>query len=384
MSFIRQITNNKVSQIGVVFALFFLSIGTLAVAQSEPTLEDFWEGRAEWVLDIADVGLPIGESDTVALGDGHFRSYLHASYESAGIVDSCGEPVEFPGCMTVWDSTDNGESFSLTTPICVIPCQQCPCADDSDHITAQQYPRVVQTEDTSYLAYEWHAQVMLRQSRDGLVWSDWEYLVTPGGTYPLDFAPCANVELIGEHPHIRGQADGCLIGAPPGIYVEGEMLYVFVTAGSAPSHMRCYKGKQNESLDQLQPCDTDPLFTGAEEYGDISLFGVDANEYFDFRYVSSADVMRVGDHYYMTYEGIRGPDELERGMDTQFGLGFARSVGTMIDGVWEKYPNNPILEDMTFNWGIGHADLIVIDDVTYLYTATSTEQRGRYRLEWKT
>jgi len=82
----------------------------------------------------------------------------------------------------------------------------------------------------------------------------------------------------------------------------------------------------------------------------------------------------------MTYEGIRGPDELERGMDTQFALGFARSQA--LDGVWEKYPDNPVIMDVDFNWGIGHADLIVIDGVTYLYSATSQTERGRYRLVW--
>jgi hypothetical protein len=85
----------------------------------------------------------------------------------------------------------------------------------------------------------------------------------------------------------------------------------------------------------------------------------------------------------MTYEGVRGPDVLERGMDTQFGLGFARSVGNQIDGAWEKYPHNPVIMDVTFNFGIGHADLLVIDGVTYMYTATSESTRGRYVLRWK-
>ena len=49
-----------------------------------PTLEDFWNGDAEWVMDIEDVGLPIGESDTVAMGDDVYWSYLHASDQSAG------------------------------------------------------------------------------------------------------------------------------------------------------------------------------------------------------------------------------------------------------------------------------------------------------------
>jgi hypothetical protein len=35
------------------------------------------------------------------------------------------------------------------------------------------------------------------------------------------------------------------------------------------------------------------------------------------------------------------------------------------------------------NWGIGHADLLIVDGVTYMITATSTSTRGRYRLAWR-
>jgi hypothetical protein len=348
-----------------------------------PNLEDFWEGRAEWVLDLADVGLPIGESDTVAMGEGVYWSYLHASYEKQGVVDQCGEPVPFPGCLTRWESTNNAQSFRLTTPVCEIPCTQCPCEDNRDHISAQQYPRVAFTQELNYLVYEWHAQTMLRTSPNGLDWSAWQYLLTPGGTYPLSFAPCDAVAQIGSHPNIRGQADGCLVGAPPGIYIEGDQIYIFVTVGSAPSSIRCYSGNRFEDLSQLTRCNTDPLFTGATEYGAIELLNAEANAYFDFRYVSSAEVVHFGEHYYMFYEGIRGPDVLERGMDTQFALGIARSVNNQIDGAWEKYPNNPILQDLGFWVGIGHADYLLIDGVSYLYTQTSADTRGRYRLAWK-
>lgn len=359
---------------------------------SPPTLADFWDGRADWVVDHADVGLPIGESDTLSKGDGVFWSYLHASHESAGVIDQCGEPVAFPGCLTRWESSDGGVSFDLPVAVCSMSCQSCPCSDQRDHVgldefgisrAAQQYPRVAVADDGShYLAYEWHAQTILRTSPDGIRWSDWVYLTRPGGTFPSSFSPCSELEKIGAHPNIRGEAFDCLVGAPPGIYVEGDMLYVFVSAGSAPAHLRCYKGNRHGDLSQLQRCETDPLFGGAREYGDTNLQGADANAYFDFRYVSSADVLKVGDHYYMTYEGIRGPDVLERGMDTQFGLGFARSTGSQIDGAWEKYRGNPVIMDMTFNWGIGHADLLVIDGTTYLYSATSQSTRGRYRLVW--
>lgn len=353
-------------------------------AQAHPTLADFWEGRAAWVVDAADVGLPIGESDTIYKGNGVYWSYLHASEQSAGVIDSCGEPVAFPGCLTVWESTDGGQSFGLTTPVCLMTCETCPCDDQRDHITAQQYPRVFEADDgTSYLAYEWHAQVMLRSSKDGLNWSDWSYLLTPGGTWPSSYAPCSATEKIGPHPNIRGEVHDCLVGAPPGLYVEGDTLYVFVAAGSAPGHMRCYKGDRHGSLADLKLCDNDPLFAGAAEYGPLDIKEGDAiAPYFDFRYTSSADVLKVDEHYYMAYEGIRGPDELERGMDTQFGLGFARSVGNNIDGIWEKYPNNPVIMPAGFNFGIGHADLLVVDGVTYMYTATSETTRGRYVLRW--
>ena len=202
-------------------------------------------------------------------------------------------------------------------------------------------------------------------------------------TWPSSFAPCSEIERIGPHPNIRGEVHDCLVGAPPGLYVEGDMLFVFVAAGSAPGHMRCYKGDRHGPLDALQLCDHDPLFAGASEYGPPDITeGPEIAQYFDFRYVSSAEVVRVGDHYYMAYEGIRGPDVLERGMDTQFGLGFARSVGPEIDGPWEKFPGNPVLMPVAFNYGVGHADIVVVDGVTYMYTATSQDTRGRYVLEW--
>lgn len=350
---------------------------------SEPDLDDWWAGRAEWVVDVYDVGLPIGESDTIYLGDGVYWSYLHASDRSAGIRDQCGDPVAFPGCLTLWESIDGGRTFFLTAPRCLMPCAACPCDDARDHITAQQYPRVVRAADEWILVYEWHAQTILRTSWDGLTWTDWVRVRDVSGTYPSSFYPCSAVERIGAHPNIRGEIHDCLVGAPPGVYIEGEWVYVFVAAGSAPGHMRCYKGERQRLPASLRLCDTDPLFGGAREYGDLDLRGADANPYFDFRYVSSADVLRVGDRYYMSYEGVRGPDVLERGMDTQFGLGFARSLTDKLDGAWEKYPDNPILFDTGFNFGVGHADLLVIDGQTIMYTATSDSTRGRYVLRWR-
>lgn len=364
-----------------LLAIFALG---LAARQTPPTLEDFWSGRAEWVVDLVDVGLPVGESDTVQRGVTEFWSYLHASHQSAGVYDQCGEPVEFPGCLTRWESRDGGRSFTLPVPVCLIPCQTCPCDDARDHITHQQYPRVFWTDDRAYLVYEWRAQTFLRTSPDGLNWSPPSPLRFPSGTWPSSYFPCTPVEKIGPHPHIRGEVHDCLVGAPPGLYVEGDMLYVFVAAGSAPGHMRCYKGDRHGPLDALRRCDTDPLFEGAREYGPLDVIeGPDIAPYFDFRYVSSAEVIKVGSRYYMAYEGIRGPDVLERGMDTQFGLGFARSSGLDIDAPWEKYPGNPVIMPVSFNWGIGHADLLIVDGITYMYTATSSNTRGRYTLRWR-
>ncbi len=371
-------------RIGQILILLPLLLALPTAAQAQPTLEDFWNGKAAWVVDIAHVGLPVGESDTLYKGNNEYWSYLHASDQSAGVVDQCGEPVAFPGCTTLWQSSDGGKSFAITAPICLMQCTQCPCDDQRDHITAQQYPRVVDAGDRQYMAYEWHAQVMLRSSTDGINWSDWKYLLTPGGTWPTSYKDCTATETIGPHPNIRGQADGCLVGAPPGLYVEGNTLYVFVAAGSAPGHMRCYKGDRYGDLGKLKRCDTDPLFSGAGEYGPTDVTSGSAiDAYFDFRYTSSADVLKVGDHYYMSYEGIRGPDVLERGMDTQFGLGFARSVGDSIDGEWEKFPQNPVIMPTGFNVGIGHADLLVVDGVTVMYTQTGENTRGRYVLKWK-
>ena len=41
-----------------IFSLLLLLLALPTFAQSPPTLADFWDGRAEWMLDIVDVGLP--------------------------------------------------------------------------------------------------------------------------------------------------------------------------------------------------------------------------------------------------------------------------------------------------------------------------------------
>ena len=343
------------------------------------TLEQFWNGEAEWVLDVPDTGLPIGESDTIYQGDNELWSYLHASDQSAGVVDQCGDPVPFPGCTTLWHSLDAGQTFTLTQPTCLFPCQSCPCDNKRDHTAQQQYPRVFFTADKAYLVYEFGAYNYLRSSTDGLTWSPQEHI---DGTWiwTFPYGPCADYELIGQHPNIYSNQEWhCLAGGPPGIYVEGDMLYVFVGLGKAPGHMGCYKGNRFEGATGMVECENNPLFTADLGYGPVELLGPEANPYFEFRTISSADVVRAGDYYYMTYEGVRGPSD-PTVVDDQFALGLARSVGLELDGPWEKYPDNPIIMDLPGNVGVGHADIVNIDDATYLYTATEEGVRGRYVL----
>ena len=38
--------------------------------------------------------------------------------------------------------------------------------------------------------------------------------------------------------------------------------------------------------------------------------------------------------------------------------------------------------DVSPNFGVGHADLLVVNGVTMMYTATSMTTRGRYLLQW--
>ncbi len=328
------------------------------------------------MLEVYDVGLPVGESDTVYRGGSEFWSYLHASFQSAGVVDSCGDPAPFPGCVTLWKSHDGGVHFTLENPTCLFRCTSCPCTA-ADHTHQQQYPRVFFDTDRAYIVYEWGAGTYMRTSPDGLRWAG-EAHVPGTGQWNGE---CSAAESIGTHPNIYNEAEygNCLVGAPPGIYVEGSLLYVFVGLGRDPGHMGCYVGNKSAGARGLRKCAANPLFTGALEYGPLDALGAAANPYFDFRTISSADVVRVGDHYYMAYEGVRGPSN-PTVVDDQFALGFARSVGPAIDGPWEKYPGNPVIMDVANNWGIGHADLVLVGSATYLYTATSQTTRGRYVL----
>ncbi len=347
-----------------------------------PKLNDFWEGRAYWVVDVYDVGLPLGESDTIIRGDGILWSFLHASNRSAGVHDQCGAPAPFPGCVTLWVSQNGGRHFDLTAPICLIPCGSCPCQEARDHVQQQQYPRVaVAADGVLYMVYEWGARTMLRTSGDGIHWSPAEH-VAATGMWPFRERSCSTLERIDPHPFASPTIWNCLVGAPPGVFVEGGELYVFVDLGSNPAHMGCLRGNRFQGAAGLRRCDTTPLFSGSPVYGPLEARGATANPYFDFRYLSSADVVKEDGRYYMVYEGVRGPSPGDPG-DTQFGLGFARSTGPAIDIPWEKFQGNPILQDLPGNVGLGHADLLNIDGTWYLYTTTSPTARGRYRLEWQ-
>ena len=372
-----------------------------------PTLDDFWEGNAHFALEISDTGLPMGESDTVILPDGTWRSYVHASHQSLGVLDQCGAPVEFPGCLVTFTSIDAGHTFSPTLgdggiPICQIPCTRCPCDSRRDHIDQQQYPRVAQLADNSssslasqdgtdqnsqwLLTYEYRANTILRQSTDGLTWSS-PIEVPLTGIWRDWLMPCTAEAAIGAHPYAPASYD-CLVGSPPGIFIDADatppQLYLFVGLGQNPSGLGCLRGPVNGPASLMRTCDHNPLFVGAQEYGPLDNSEGDpakANAFFDFRTISSADLVSVGERHYLFYEGVRGPGAGDQG-DTQFLLGLARSATGAIDGAWELYPANPILLDLPGNVGVGHADVVVATGQTFLYTSLDGEIRSRLRLVW--
>ena len=61
--------------------------------------------------------------------------------------------------------------------------------------------------------------------------------------------------------------------------------------------MGCYVGNRYNGAHGLGKCGSNPLFGADLGYGPVELLGAEANPYFDFRTISSADVVRVGDHY---------------------------------------------------------------------------------------
>jgi len=345
-----------------------------------PTLEDFWEGRARFVLEVQDTGLPMGESDTIVMRNGELWSYVHASWRSAGVRDRCGAPVEFPGCVVIYRSFDDGYTFQHDpSPVCQFECQSCPCDSERDHIDQQQYPRVFYDGQVMVMAYEYRGRVVLRRSYDGLVWSRPE-VIPASGPYLAAARPCAAGQQIGPHPYAAASSD-CLAGGPPGVIIDHGQLYVFFGSGQNPGGLGCFFGAVNVAARQLQPCVHNPLLRGAAEYGPLLERAAEANPFFDFRTISSAEVQRIGDRFYLMYEGVRGPGPGDPG-DTQFGLGLARSLSDQIDGPWEKYPGNPILVDVPGNVGVGHADLVVLRGQTLLYTSLDGRTRSRLALVW--
>jgi len=358
-----------------------------------PTLDDLWSGRAHFVVDTVKTGLPMGESDSVVLDDGRIFSYVHASTPSAGVVDQCGDPVAFPGCVVLFVSEDGGHTFVAKEEPkrCLFPCRQCPCDTRLDQIDQQQYPQTARTDDGSWrMVYEYRANVLVRSSRDGMAWSPPEEIPLTG-IWADWLMACRVEERIGAHPHSEREYD-CLVGSPPGIiFAPNELgeegLFVFVGVGQNPGGMGCYVGSPDGPAALLRKCRHNPLFSGANDYGPVGNLGKlknakeDVNPYFDFRTISSADPLTVGPRTYMFYEGVRGPGPGDAG-DTQFGLGLARTLTDQIDGPWETYPNNPILIDLPGNVGLGHADVIVFNGETLLYTSLDGKSRSRLSLQW--
>jgi len=351
-----------------------------AGSHENPTLADFWEEQASFTVEIEDTGLPLGESDTIVMSNGELWSYLHASDQSAETIDRCGDPVPFPGCTVIYRSTDGGFTFRHDTPpICQFTCNQCPCDSENDHIDQQQYPRVAYNGETLFLVYEYRGRVRMRRSTDGLNWQPMEKF--PRSTiWRRWFSDCYPEESIYEHPFVPYDYE-CLAGGPPGIYIEGNTVYVFMGMGQNPGSMGCYYGSAEMSAPDFSRCEHNPLFTGAADYGPRDEKGPQTNPYFDFRTISSAEVQKIGDRFYMLYEGVRGPGPGDNG-DSQFALGLARSQTDRIDGPWEKFPGNPILVDLPGNVGVGHADLVVMEGKTILYTSLDGETRSRLALVW--
>jgi len=363
-----------------VSASYLPVTSTMPVATDKSaSLNDFWNGTAEWILEIPDTGLPVGESDTIDMGNGVFWSYLHASTQSAGIVDSCGDPVAFPGCVTRWVSTDGGVHFTLSEPTCLLSCNSCPC-DQDDRTRQQQYPRVVRTSGgVFYMVFEHDGATWFTTSYDGVTW--FRPSPVPGtGMWKSSNTTCTQAEHIGSHPFATSDFD-CMAGGPPGLYVAYGQMFVFVGLGQNPGHMGCLRSWAGGNYYYFRKCYSNPLFDGTSEYGPLDVFGEAANLYYDFRFVTSADVVKVDGYYYMSYEGIRGPSSPAVTRDNQFALGFARS--SRLDTRWEEYPSNPVLSSVVDNWGIGHADLLVVDGTTYMYTGTPQMTRGRYMLMYK-
>ncbi len=346
---------------------------------NHPTLADFWNGNARFVQDIIDTGLPMGESDTVMLKNGELLSYLHAN-SGSGVTDSCNAPTSFPGCVVTYRSLDRGRSFQPETNRCLIPCRSCPCRSEVDHSDQQQYPRIGFDASSIYMAYEYRGHTYLRRSPDGRRWSE-PQIVPLTGVRMHSHRPCTPLDRVGPHPFAKPGYE-CLLGGPPGLFVENGEITVFVAQGQNPAHMACLRGYGSWPVHKYTLCKANPLLKGAQSYGPLDATGRAANPYFDHRTISSAEVVKIGTQYYALYEGIRGPGPGDVG-DNQFGIGLARTTASKLDGPWEKFPGSPIIQDLPGNIGLGHADLIVIDGQTFLYTSLNGWTRGRMALVWR-
>ncbi len=321
----------------------------------------------------------MGESETIIQPDGAWWSYVHASDRSAGTVDSCGAPVEFPGCVVIYESTDAGQSFAPQTspPTCMFECNACPCERLVDNTDQQQYPRLANDGDDWAMVYEFGAMTRLRTSDDGINWSNADHIPQTGVWY-TDFAPCDDVMEVGDHPHVESDYD-CLAGGPPGVYIEDETIYIFLGLGKNPASLGCYTVPLGGSVAEYAHCKNNPLFSAVDDYGPLDETGVGTEPFYGFRTLTSSEVVKTGRHYYMLFEGVRGPAAGEPG-DTQFGLGLARSRS--LDSQWDVFDGNPILIDPPGNIGVGHADLVITEGVTYMYTSLDGVTRSRLKLEW--
>jgi hypothetical protein len=309
------------------------------------------------------------------MGDGVYWSYLHASAPSAGVVDSCGDPVSFPGCITRYVSTDGGNYFTLVQPSMPPGVHQLSLRRRGQDVAAA-YPRVARSSSGKfYMVFEHGAATWITTSWDGITWLR-PRVIPYTGVWMLSEGDCSAAQRIGAHPFIPPQEDDCMAGGPPGIWITDTRIFVFLGFGQNPGHLGCVWSFLMDTL-YFMRCSTEALITGSADYGPFDALGAAANPYFDFRY-HSADIVRVGEMYYMTY-GIRGPTPWKSG-DNQFALGLARSGE--IDAAWEEYPGNPSLSDVSGHVGIGHADLVIDGGITYLYTGTPDYRRGRYVLVW--
>jgi hypothetical protein len=354
-------------------------------AAGQPTLADFWAGRARFVVDVADTGLPMGESDTVAMSNGELWSFVHASDRSAGVVDSCGAAVEFPGCLVIYRSVDGGVTFTLpgSPPVCQIPCRQCPCPED-EHVRQQQYPRVFFDGDLLTLVYEYLGRVMVRRSPDTATWTPAEHMADTT-IWHLWFRDCVAAERIGRHPFAPFDYE-CLAGGPPGLYIEGDTLFVFTALGQNPSAMGCFFAAADGIRAGVPPLRAQPALC---RRGQLRAGG-------RHRRGGQRALRLSHDQFGGGRQGGRGRGRpllhaLRRGAGSRAGRPGRYAVrggagaladGSSIDGPWEKFPGNPLLVDLPGNIGLGHADLVVIDGRTYLYTALDGVTRSRLALEW--